>query len=118
MVLLEEKGIDDIIRRVLQKMDEERQPQPVGYRGVFATPEEALEAVSRAQSCFRRVSLAKRKAMLDAIREVAIEQAQRLAQMAVEETRMGRISDKVLKHLLVADKTPGIEALPQWRLRG
>ncbi len=112
-VALQESQIDEIIRRILEKMDEERIPQPVGgLRGVFSTAEEALNAVERAQSCYRRVSIAKRKAMIEAIRATAIEHAQQLAQMAVEETRMGRVSDKVLKHLLVAEKTPGVEDLP------
>ncbi|MEW5959111.1 MAG: aldehyde dehydrogenase family protein [Chloroflexota bacterium] len=111
-VQLQESQIDAIIRRVLSKMDNGRLPPPVGYRGVFATAAEALDAVQRAQSCFRQVRIAKRKAMIDAIREAAIEHAQRLAQMAVDETKMGRVSDKVLKHLLVADKTPGVESLP------
>jgi propionaldehyde dehydrogenase len=111
-VLLHDNQIDEIIRRVLEHMEAGRTPQPVGYRGVFATADEALEAVQRAQTCYRRVSIAKRKAMLDAIRSVTIEHAQRLAQMAVEETRMGRVADKVLKHLLVAEKTPGVEDLP------
>jgi propionaldehyde dehydrogenase len=109
---LQEAQLDSIIRRVLEKMDVGLPPVAVAYRGVYATADQALEAVSRAQNTYRRVSIAKRKAIIDAIREVTIENAQRLAQMAVEETKMGRVSDKVLKHLLVADKTPGVEALP------
>lgn len=111
-VTLQEAQLDSIIRRVLEKMDVSLPPVSVAYRGVFATADQALDAVCRAQNAYRRVSIAKRKAIIDAIREVTIENAQRLAQMAVEETKMGRVSDKVLKHLLVADKTPGVEALP------
>ncbi len=111
-VTLQEAQLDAIIRRVLEKMDGNRPPVSSAYRGVFATADQAIEAVYRAQIAYRRVSIAKRKAIIDAIREVVIENAQRLAQMAVEETKMGRVSDKVLKHLLVADKTPGVEALP------
>jgi propionaldehyde dehydrogenase len=84
----------------------------VAYRGVFATAEAALDAVERAQGIYRRVSLARRKAIVEAMREVAIEHAQSLARLAVEETRMGRVADKVRKHLLVAEKTPGVEFLP------
>ena len=102
-VTLQEAQLDAIIRRVLEKMDVSRPPVSSAYRGVFATADQALEAVYRAQIAYRRVSIAKRKAIIDAIREVVIENAQRLAQMAVEETKMGRVSDKVLKHLLVAD---------------
>lgn len=111
-MVLEELQINEIIRRVLQEMDGARPPHATGYRGVFGSANDALEAVRRAQAVYRRVSLAKRKAMIDAIREATIDHAQRLAQMAVEETRMGRVSDKVRKHLLVAEKTPGVEVLP------
>lgn len=111
-MLLQEDQLDAIIRRVLEKMDSSQPPITAGYRGVFATADQAMEAVTRAQTAYRQVSIAKRKAIIDAIREVVIEHAQRLAQMAVEETRMGRVPDKVLKHLLVAEKTPGVEALP------
>jgi propionaldehyde dehydrogenase len=110
--LLQEDQLDAIIRRVLEKMDGSRPPAATGYRGVFANADQAIEAVVRAQTAYRRVSIAKRKAIIDAIRETVIGNAQRLAQLAVEETRMGRVPDKVLKHLLVADKTPGVEALP------
>ena len=34
-----------------------------------------------------------------------------LAKMAVEETGMGRVADKIIKHQLVANKTPGTEDL-------
>ena len=84
---LQEAQLDAIIRRVLEKMDVSRPPVSSAYRGVFATADQALEAVYRAQIAYRRGSIAKRKAIIDAIREVVIENAQRLAQMAVEETR-------------------------------
>src|SRR5690606_9078317 len=50
--------------------------------------------------------------IIEAIRETAIEHAQRFAQLAVQETHMGRVADKARKHLLVAEKTPGVEYLP------
>jgi propionaldehyde dehydrogenase len=119
-MVLEEVQIDDIIRRVLQEMNGAgpqathgvHPPRALGYRGVFASVDEALAAVGQAQAVFRRISLAQRRAMIDAIRETAIDHAQRLGQMAVDETRMGRVADKTRKHLLVAEKTPGVEILP------
>jgi propionaldehyde dehydrogenase len=119
MTTLEEQQLNAIVRRVLRELTppvpSHAAVQPSGagaYRGVFATYEAALDAVGRAQAAYRRVSLARRKAIVDAIRETAIEHAQRLAQLAVQETRMGRVADKVRKHLLVAEKTPGVEYLP------
>ena len=48
---------------------------------------------------------------MDVIRRAARANARRLAEMAVDETGMGRIEDKVRKNLLVADRTPGPESL-------
>lgn len=112
-MLMQESQIDQIIRRVLEKMEDERVPQPVGgLRGVFATADEALNAAQKAQLAFNKVSMAKRKAIIDAIRSTCIQHSQSLAQMVVEETKMGRVPDKVLKHLLIAEKAPGVEDLP------
>ena len=56
--------------------------------------------------------MGRRKAFIKVIRETTINHAQQLSQLAVQETGMGRVADKVLKHLLVAEKTPGTEDLP------
>lgn len=111
---LQEQDIEAIIRQVLQeiKLDPAPLPRASQYRGVFPTPDEAVAAAQAAFAKFRRVSLNQRKAIIQAMREAAIDNAQKLAQMAVDETRMGRVSDKVLKNLLVAEKTPGVEILP------
>ncbi|WP_414833916.1 aldehyde dehydrogenase family protein [Afifella sp. YEN Y35] len=118
---VEDNTISEIVRRVLGEMggrpdadSSAFRPQPVttGQRGVFANADDAILAVERANAEYRRVSLAKRKAIVDALREVTIEHAQELAQMAVSESRMGRVEDKVKKHLAVAEKTPGVEGLP------
>jgi propionaldehyde dehydrogenase len=119
MTTLEEQQLSAIVRRVISELGvaspESAMPKPQfggNYRGVFDHHEAALEAVARAQAIFQRVSLARRKAIIEAIRETTIEHAQRLAQLAVQETRMGRVADKVRKHLLIAEKTPGVEFLP------
>ncbi len=87
-------------------------PRAAQFRGVFATPDEAVAAARQAQANFRRTPLSQRKAMIEAMRQTSIEHAQPLAQLAVDETRMGRVTDKVLKNMLAAEKTPGVEFLP------
>ena len=52
-----------------------------------------------------------RDAIIAAMRSTVREHAQQLAVMAVEETGLGRVDDKINKNLLVADKTPGTEIL-------
>ncbi|MFM8319850.1 MAG: aldehyde dehydrogenase family protein [Chloroflexota bacterium] len=111
---IQEQEIETIIRQVLQdiKLGTSPLPKAALYRGVFPTVEETVAAAQAAFAKYRRVSLNQRKAIIQSMREAAIENAQKLAQMAVDETHMGRVSDKVLKNLLVAEKTPGVEILP------
>ena len=117
---LENTQVREIVRRVIGEMNKGNDscavaapaPRATQYRGVFDTVDEAMAAVETAQKQFRTVSLAKRKVIISALREATIKNAQRLAQMAVEESRMGRVADKINKHLLVAEKTPGVEEVP------
>jgi propionaldehyde dehydrogenase len=106
--------IEAIVQQVLAQVSNSQGalPRAAHYRGVFATADEAVKAAKIALDRFSRISLTQRKAIIQAMRDIAIENAQKLAQTAVEETHMGRVSDKVLKNLLVAEKTPGVEILP------
>ncbi len=115
-VQIQDSQIEAIIQQVLAQVNTNGSqgtlPRAAEYRGVFPTPDEAVKAAHAALAKFRRVSLTQRKAIVQAMREAAIENAQKLAQLALEETGMGRVSDKVLKNLLAAEKTPGVEILP------
>ncbi len=75
--------------------------------------------MAAAQVAYARVgTIALRERVIQAIRRAARANARRLAEMAVEETGMGRIEDKVRKNLLVADRTPGPEALSPSAISG
>jgi propionaldehyde dehydrogenase len=116
-IALDEFQIDTIIRQVMEKMGNGRGPRG-GDHGIFPGMEEALDAVQLAQGRFNRLSLAQRKAFIQAMRETAIENSQHLAEMAVAETRIGRVSDKIMKNRLVAEKTPGVEDLQSVAFQG
>lgn len=109
-----ENQIDDIVRAVLTQLDQSP-PSPNGtssqYRGVFSTIESAIAAVQLAQQRYNKMSIAQRKAIIQATRNICIAKVQYMAQMVVQETGMGRVADKVLKQLLVSEKTPGPEFL-------
>jgi propionaldehyde dehydrogenase len=113
---LAEQQVDAIVRQVMDHLgangDEPLMPRSYNYRGVFPTPDEAIDAALQAQRCYGNETLMRRKAIIKAIRETVIAHAQEMSKMVVAETRMGRISDKVMKNLLVAEKTPGTEILP------
>lgn len=112
---INESYVKEIIEKVLKESGD---PQPSGVRtdghkqlGVFDTMSEALEAASKAYKELKNYSVAQREKMISKIRELTLEEAEVMARMGVEETKMGRIADKVIKHQLVANKTPGTEDL-------
>lgn len=82
-----------------------------GDDGVYPTLEEAIAASKTAFGQLNRLPLAIRQDMVAQMRRAGREHATVLAEMAVSETGMGRVEDKVLKNNLNADKAPGTEAL-------
>ena len=83
-----------------------------GQDGVFADIDSAVEAAGKAQKQLIKLGFEKRKEIIAAMRKCALENAQSLAELAVSETKMGRVADKKIKNVLVATKTPGVEDLP------
>ena len=77
----------------------------------FATVEAAVATAVQAQRSFQDQSLKVRRAVIKAIRAVAVANAERWGEMAVKETKMGRVDDKARKNLLCATRTPGVEDL-------
>ncbi len=86
-------------------------PDPEGH-GVFRTVEDAIGAADEAQRAFAALGLEKRKEIIAAVRRCGDEHAEMLARLAVDETRMGRYEDKVLKNRFNARYAPGVEDLP------
>ena len=79
--------------------------------GVFPTIDAAVESARRAFLELQQCSLQDRARFIEALRQVTRAELQTIAKMAVAETGLGRADDKVEKNRLVADKTPGVEAL-------
>ena len=79
--------------------------------GVFNSINEAVQAARQAYLQWRKVSLAKRIQIIETLREMSRSHASQFAEMAVNETGIGRKECKTNKNLLVADKTPGPEIL-------
>lgn len=83
----------------------------VTRRGVFEDMDRAIEAAHRAYKQIEALPLDTRAKIIEAMRECARRETQTLAEMAVKETTLGRVDDKIKKNLLCANKTPGIEIL-------
>ena len=125
---LDEKRIAEIVQQVVTGLREagtDQPPSPVaappspsaaaqtlgGQEGVYPDINAAIAAAATAQQRLGDIPLERRSAIIDAMRRAAVESAQVLARSAWQETGMGRQEDKVEKNLLVAQRTPGTEAL-------
>lgn len=104
---LNENMVQDIVKAVVAKMQIAESTS--GKHGVFQDMNEAIEATKKSQQIVKRMSMDQREKILSIIRKKTHENAEILARMGVDETGMGNVGDKILKHHLVADKTPGTE---------
>lgn len=93
------------------------QGQSLG-KGVFRDIDQAVDAARQAQVKLMNLSLELRTAMVDNIRRRLREQVRMLAELAVAETGLGRVEDKINKNLLVINKTPGPEILQPKAITG
>ncbi|GAB6179569.1 aldehyde dehydrogenase EutE [Desulfotomaculum defluvii] len=107
---IDQSLISRITAEVLARV-QEQQSNCSTNGGIFQTIDEATAAARSAQKQLRKLSIEKREELIKAMREVSIQNATLLAEMAVKESGMGNIRDKILKNQLAATKTPGTEDL-------
>lgn len=123
-VTLDERRIAEIVRQVVAEMRLQRLPGPAngqpaaprppsapGQDGLYPDVDSAIAAAAAAQKRLADLPLERRAALIAAMRQAVMENAQVLARAAWQETGMGRWQDKLEKNLLVAERTPGTELL-------
>jgi propionaldehyde dehydrogenase len=107
-----EEELRRIVAEVVRNLDIGSAPAHGGADSpVFSSVDAAVNAAETAQAVFQDLGLEARSKIIDAMRKVSVDNAERWARMAVAETGMGRVEDKVKKNLLVAARTPGVEDL-------
>ena len=104
---VDERYIHEIVQKVMASVQLDTASS--GLHGVFKDMESAIEAAYEAQKTVRVMTLDQREKIITIMRRKVRENAETLANMGVSETKMGNVGDKILKHTLVADKTPGTE---------
>ena len=107
------RGIVEQVMAQMQIADSEKTTH-----GVFEDMNEAIEAAKKAQNVVRNLTMDQREKIISNIRTKTKEYAETMARMGVEETGMGNVGDKILKHLLVAEKVPGTEDIKTEALSG
>ena len=108
-MLVKESLVQDIVQEVIAKMQIGEPAEK--KQGIFTDMNNAIAAAKASQARIRRMSLDQREQIIGNIRRKTHENAEILARMGVDETGMGNVGHKILKHRLVADKTPGTEDL-------
>lgn len=104
-----EAQVKDIVEKVLSQLKPEAGISGKKLSGVFEDMEEAIKASKKAQAVMQKLSMDCREKIINNIRKKTMESAEIMAKMGVEETGMGNVGHKILKHQLLAEKTPGTE---------
>ncbi len=105
---LKEAQVKDIVRKVLLQMEAGNKEEQK-LSGVFTDMNDAIGASIKAQKVMQQLSMDSREKIISNIRKKTLENAELFARMGVEETGMGNVGHKILKHQLLAEKTPGTE---------
>lgn len=121
---IDEQKITVIVEKVLERLKSEGQIKPTpstptvvspkyetGKFGIFGDVESAVNAAIIAHEQLMNMSLDIRAKAVQAMRDVTLSHLKDLSVMAVQETGLGRVEDKIVKNRLCAEKTPGIEIL-------
>ncbi len=126
---MDERQIAEIVRRVVTEMRPGAGSAPAsassgghvatcaggavagGRDGVFEDVEDAIRAAVAAQKQLAAEPFELRYKIVQAIRDAATKENERLSRLAVEDTNMGRVDDKMTKNDLAITKSPGPEDL-------
>ncbi|MBQ1230823.1 MAG: aldehyde dehydrogenase family protein, partial [Clostridia bacterium] len=118
MAQFSEKEIREIVSRVINSYDtpaadkkafDSTQFEGRKLIGIFDDMNKAIEAANAGYKAVRAMQVEEREKIITEIRRLTREEAPIMARICVAETKMGKVEHKRLKHILVADKTPGTE---------
>ncbi len=116
---LDDRQIAEIVNTVLAQLENGGTSRSTSSQispGIFKSLDDAVAEAHKAQKQIRKLEL--RGRIIQAIRDAGVKYARELAEMAVAETGMGRVDDKIAKNISQAERTPGIEDLEPRALSG
>jgi len=110
-----DKYISEIVRKVIEQID----GKPVqafsrmehSANGVFEDVNSAVAGAKKAQKIWADTPRAVKEKIIEELRKCMHANAEEFSRRAVDETGMGRVADKIIKHHNAATHTPGIEDL-------
>ena len=115
---MDEKLVSAIVEEVMNRIGSNGnatvaspvQSAPSAF-GVFDHMNDAIDATLAAQKLWAEMKKREREKVITALRQAMHNSADTFARMARDETGMGRVEDKIVKHHNAADATPGTEDL-------
>ena len=124
---MRQQDVERIVVEVLRQLQTDRPSdagatyvsascQDNGDLGLFDRLEDAIAAAEVAQKKISTICI--REKIIAAIRKAGVENAKAFAELARQETGMGRVEDKIAKNLLVSERTPGPECLAPMAISG
>jgi len=115
---INEELITGLVARVLEELSAGKGTQIEDGNGLFDTVNDAVDAALEAQKSLIAMSLERRKQIIAAIRQAALDNNEPLSSLAVRESTLGRYEDKIRENILCATKTPGVEDIQPVALTG
>lgn len=119
MAQITKAEIEQIVKQVVSSMSDVTVSSNTAYSsttyngrrliGIYSDMNDAIAAAGEGYKAVRAMSVEKREEIITEIRKLTREEASIMAEIGVKETGMGKVEHKRLKHLLVANKTPGTE---------
>lgn len=117
--MLKENEIKEISNLIMLKLNENIEKNFSGnLNGIFENLDEAIAHSEIAQKKLFSSKLEVREKIIQSIRTEVKPYIEELAISTVKETGMGNVSDKIKKHYLVIEKTPGMEDLKTFAFSG
>lgn len=108
---MDSKDLAQIVRQVLARLEREMDPAGGGVCPYgFSAVDEAVEAAATAQATWHRdFNIQAKSKIIAGLRKDLLDHLEELARLALEDTGMGRLDDKILKKELAITRTPGPE---------
>ncbi len=114
----QEDLVTTLVKKVLEDLSGTCDGQADGGDGLFNSVADAVESAVAAQKKLLQMSLERRREIIASIRCAILADNERLARLAVAETKLGRVEDKIRENILCATKTPGVEDIQPSALSG
>ncbi|MBN2091583.1 aldehyde dehydrogenase EutE [candidate division KSB1 bacterium] len=107
--------INSIVQKVMLQLEQQGlvsdQPTSSVKNGIFEDIPSAITATEQAQKIWVQTPKETKARVIQALRQAMHQNAEEFARRAQEETGMGRVKCKIIKHHNAADATPGLEDL-------